>query len=110
VIDSFVLLVPTILLRKNFGQAALLLSLLLDWLYFALLESSAGQATLGKSVLGLAVTNTRGERISFGRATGRYFAKFLSALILGVGFLMVGWTRRKQGLHDFIAGTLVVRR
>jgi RDD family len=52
----------------------------------------------------------RGARISFGRATERYFAKILSALTLGIGYLMVGWTKQKRGLHDFIAGTLVTRR
>jgi uncharacterized RDD family membrane protein YckC len=59
--------------------------------------------------LGIIVTDLEGRRIGFGRATGRYFAKILSALILGIGFLMVAFTQRKQGLHDMIAGTLVVR-
>jgi uncharacterized RDD family membrane protein YckC len=83
--------------------------LLGSWLYFALMESSSNQATLGKMALGLAVTEESGRRIGFGRATGRYFAKILSGLILLVGFMMVGWTRRKQGLHDMIAGTLVYK-
>jgi uncharacterized RDD family membrane protein YckC len=73
------------------------------------MESSTSQATFGKMACGLAVTDTYGNRISFGRATGRYFAKILSALTLGIGFAMVGWTRQKRGLHDFVAGTLVVR-
>ena len=50
-----------------------------------------------------------GQRIGFGRATGRYFAKFVSAMILLIGFMMVGWTQRKQGLHDLIASTLVYK-
>ncbi len=77
--------------------------------YFALLESSRWQATIGKRVCRLRVTGLDGGRISLPRAIGRYFAKFLSALILCIGFLMVGWTRRKQGLHDILAETLVVR-
>ncbi len=82
---------------------------LVPWLYSAILESSHWQGTLGKQALKLVVTDERGERIGFGRATGRYFAKILSAMILLFGFFMVGWTQRKQGLHDLIAGTLVQR-
>jgi uncharacterized RDD family membrane protein YckC len=84
-------------------------SLVGSWLYFAIMESSSHQATVGKLALGLAVTDERGNRIGFGRATGRYFAKILSGLILLIGFMMVGWTQRKQGLHDMIAGTLVYK-
>ena len=84
-------------------------SFLVQAAYFALLESSAWQATIGKRVCGLRVTGLNGGRISLARAFGRYFGKFLSALILGLGFLMAGWTRRKQALHDILAETLVVR-
>lgn len=87
---------------------AMLLILVLGVLYFAVCESSAWQGTLGKLALGIRVTDLEGHRISFPRALGRYFAKFLSAIILGVGFLMVAWTQRKQGLHDMICGTLVL--
>lgn len=86
------------------------LSIPLNWLYFAILESSKYQATAGKMALGLVVTDLEGRRISFARATGRYFAKFLSGMILFVGFWMIGWTERKQGLHDILAGTLVYRK
>jgi uncharacterized RDD family membrane protein YckC len=79
------------------------------WLYFALMESSGWQATVGKKMIGLKVTTLDGQRIGFGRATGRYFGKIVSALILGIGFLMAGWTERKQALHDMMAGTLVIR-
>jgi uncharacterized RDD family membrane protein YckC len=77
------------------------------WLYEALMESSSYQATLGKMVFGMKVTDLHGNRISFERATGRHFAKWLSAMILGIGYIMVGFTERKQGLHDLLAGTLV---
>ncbi len=87
---------------------AMVISAVLTWLYFAVLESSPWQATLGKLALGIRVTDLQGRRISFPRALGRYLAKFLSLLILGFGFLMVGWTRRKQGLHDMLASTLVL--
>jgi uncharacterized RDD family membrane protein YckC len=83
---------------------------ILHWLYFALMESSAWQGTLGKKALGLEVTDLEGRRISFGRATGRFFAKIISSLILFVGYIMIGFTEKKQGLHDMIAGTLVIRK
>ena len=87
---------------------AVLLITVITWLYFAFCESSAWQATPGKLALGIRVTDMQGARISLPRALGRYPAKYLSAIVLGIGFLMVGWTRRKQGLHDMIAGTLVL--
>jgi uncharacterized RDD family membrane protein YckC len=85
-----------------------LLTTVLTWLYFAFCESSAWQATVGKLALGIRVTDMQGARISFPRALGRYLAKYLSAIILCIGFVMVAFTRRKQGLHDLIAGTLVL--
>ncbi len=86
-----------------------LISIVLGWLYFAVMESSEKQATLGKMALGLTVTDLDGGRIGFGRATGRYFAKWISAVILLIGFIMVAFTERKQGLHDIIASTLVLK-
>jgi uncharacterized RDD family membrane protein YckC len=99
----------------NIGVALLYLgflgfSIVAKWLYFALLESSGWQATLGKKALGLRVTDISGQRIGFGQATGRYFAKILSALTLFIGYMMAGFTERKQALHDMIASTLVVRQ
>jgi uncharacterized RDD family membrane protein YckC len=80
-----------------------------DWLYFAILESSAMQATLGKRALGIVVTDLAGNRISFGRATGRYLARWLSLLTLMIGYLIQPFTSRRQALHDLISGTLVLR-
>lgn len=85
------------------------LSLVANWLYYAILESSSWQATVGKKALSLVVTDESGQRISFGRASGRYFAKILSAMILLFGYFMIGWSERKRGLHDMIAGTLVFK-
>lgn len=76
--------------------------------YFATCESSRWQGTLGKLALGIRVTDLDGNRISFARALGRYLAKFLSVLTLGIGFLMVAWTQRKQALHDMVCSTLVL--
>jgi uncharacterized RDD family membrane protein YckC len=80
-----------------------------SWLYEAFMLSSTYQATLGKMIFGMKVTDLNGHRISFGRATGRHFGKWLSSMILGIGYIMVGFTDRKQGLHDMLAGTLVMR-
>lgn len=80
-----------------------------SWLYFALMESSKQQATLGKMALGLKVTDMEGNKISFGRATGRYFGKIISGMILMIGYILAGLTEKKQALHDMIAGCLVIR-
>ena len=82
----------------------------LTGLYYSLLESSAWQATLGKRALGLMVTDLHGGRISFGRATVRYFAKILSGFTLSIGYVIGGFTERRQALHDMIAACLVVRK
>lgn len=76
-------------------------------LYFTLMESSERQATLGKMALSLKVGDKYGNRISFGNALGRYLSKIISGIILGIGFMMVGWDEKKQGLHDKIADTYV---
>ena len=81
-----------------------------QWLYFALFESSAMQATPGKRAMGLKVVGETGRRIGFGKATGRYFGKIVSGMIFNIGYLMAGLTARKQALHDLMAGTLVVFR
>ena len=86
-----------------------ILSIAISWMYFAVFESSEWMASPGKKVLGLIVTDEQGKKISIGRATRRYFAKIVSGLILGIGFIMVAFTARKQGLHDKIFHTLVMR-
>jgi len=86
-----------------------IISIVINWLYFAIMESGTGQATIGKKALGLKVTDLNGGQITFGQATGRYFGKILSTLIILIGFLMMLWDERKQTLHDKMAGTLVVK-
>jgi len=86
-----------------------LLSLAVAWLYFALMESSERGATVGKMAMGLRVVTNDGKRLSFMNATGRYFAKILSAMIFCIGFIMIAFTDRKRGLHDMIASTLVIK-
>jgi uncharacterized RDD family membrane protein YckC len=80
-----------------------------SWFYCAFMESSSWRATVGKRLLGLEVVNTDGERISFGQATIRHFMKFLSFFCLMIGFLMAGWTKRRQALHDMPCDCLVIR-
>jgi len=77
-------------------------------LYFSLMESSSRQATLGKMVLGIIVINKSGERLSFGHAVVRHFAKFVSVITLCIGYIMAAFTGRKQALHDLIVSTYVI--
>ncbi|MBE2286703.1 MAG: RDD family protein [Prosthecobacter sp.] len=90
--------------------AANLLGIVLNWLYYAFMESSSSQGTLGKKALGIVVTDLQGRRISFARATGRYFGQIVSAVTLCIGYMMCGWTERKQCLHDMMAGCLLYRK
>jgi uncharacterized RDD family membrane protein YckC len=90
--------------------ALLLLFLMGNWIYFAASESSAWRATIGKKVLGLEVVDLAGQRTSFARASGRFFAKILSSMTFLIGFLMAGFTEHKQALHDLVAGCLVIRK
>ena len=89
---------------------AFALFIVVRWLYFAGMESSARQATFGKVAMSLRVTDLKGQPLTFGHATGRFFAKIVSGLIpLWIGFIMAGFTEKKQALHDMIASTLVLR-
>jgi uncharacterized RDD family membrane protein YckC len=85
--------------------------LAVTWLYHALMESSEWQATVGKKALGLVVTDMAGRRVSFGRATGRHFAKIVTNMVPAfIGYIMAGFTEKKQALHDMMAGCLILRR
>jgi uncharacterized RDD family membrane protein YckC len=124
IIDFVVLAIPSFMLgfvvglvgvAANLDPAltnflAQVVGLVTTWLYGAILESSPMQGTVGKMALGLKVTDLDGNRIGFGRASGRAFAKILSGCALFIGYIMAAFTPRKQGLHDMIAGTLVVRK
>lgn len=86
-----------------------LLKLVLHWLYYALMESSKFQGTLGKLALDIKVTNYEGNRIGFGKATGRYFARIITNMTMLIGYIIAGFTERKQALHDMVASCLVVK-
>ena len=90
--------------------ASMAVSIVINWLYYALMESSAKQGTLGKMACGIKVTDMEGKPITFGRASGRFFAKILSGIICAIGYIMAGFTEKKQALHDQIASTLVLRK
>jgi len=92
------------------GAIGFVLGFILRWLYYTLLECSSKQATVGKMVLGIIVADGQGNKISFARANGRYWAKIISGLILYIGFIMAGYTKRKQALHDIIAGSFVINK
>ncbi len=85
-------------------------TLVLSWIYFAFMESSPRQATLGKMAVGIIVTDLQGNRISFLQATGRFFSKIISSMILYIGYIMAAFTEKKQALHDMIASTLVLKK
>ncbi len=126
-IDGLIILVPTFIIKQITGEDNILTELIhhkpitagvcmyeitlliMGWLYFALMESGKQQATVGKMALGLKVTDMEGQRISFGKATGRHFGKLVSEIILFFGYFMMLWDEKNQTLHDKMAGTLVVK-
>jgi len=87
-----------------------ILSLSIQVLYFSFMEASKFQATLGKMALGIKVTDLNGGKLDFGKAFIRNISKILSYMILFIGYIMAGFTEKKQGLHDMIASTLVVKK
>jgi uncharacterized RDD family membrane protein YckC len=104
-LDSFPKAIPNWVNLAYYG-----LGLVMTWLYYTFAEASRWQGTVGKLALGIKVTDLAGTRISWLRANARYWAKLLSFLIVGVGFLMIAFTERRQGLQDMLASTLVVTR
>jgi uncharacterized RDD family membrane protein YckC len=120
-VDCVVMLIPTLLVsfllratsrpeeRGAIGVIDWVAQLMISWIYNAVLLSSPWQATIGKRVCGLRVVDLDSAPISFGRASGRYFASIVSTLLLGLGFLAIVWTKKRQGLHDLLAETVVVR-
>ncbi|AET62196.1 transmembrane rdd family protein [Paenibacillus terrae HPL-003] len=86
----------------------ILLNLGAVWLYSAIMESSKCRATVGKLALGIVVVDEHNRKLSFGRASARYWSKLISSIILMIGFIMTAFTAKKQALHDLIARTYVV--
>ncbi len=115
-VDSIVVMVAAALillpfsLNESLARIGAVVVLVFVLAYFVVMHSSALQATVGKLLLGVKVTDREGNRIRIGRSLGRFLGMFVSSLTLGVGYLLAGVTERRQALHDMIAGTLVVRR
>ncbi len=110
-IDGILLSIANFILKKILGNfLGSIVNIALGWGYFAYMESSENQATIGKMIMGIKVTDLDGCRISFATATGRYFSKILSSIILMIVYIMAAFTEKKQALHDMIAGTLVVEK
>jgi len=112
IIDSIIIAIPSAILALPFGDnwqgGYYLFYLVLGWIYYAYLESSPEQSTFGKRALGLVVTDVYGNRLDFTRASIRYVGRIVSTVILYLGFVLIAFSDKKQGLHDMIAGTLVV--
>ena len=96
--------------HQGAGLVVVAVGVVMYWLYFALFESSSKQATPGKMMVGIKITDAAGNRISFGRASGRHFGKILSASLLFIGYVTAAFTQKKRGLHDMLAGCLVVNK
>ena len=90
--------------------ALVTVKLLITWMYYALLQSGPRQATIGKMALSIIVIDVNGNRMTFARASLRYFSKIISSFIMMIGYIMAAFTEKKQALHDIIANTYVVKK
>ena len=79
---------------------------IIGWAYICILQSSKHQATIGQKLCNIKIVDQNFKKITLGRATLRYFCLTLSAVILFIGYLMIGLTKKKQGLHDLFSKTL----
>lgn len=89
---------------------AILISIVMKWLYYALMESSKFGGTIGKMAVSIKVVDMEGNRITFGRATGRYFSRIVTNMTLLIGYIIAGFTEKKQALHDLMASCLVIQK
>lgn len=109
-IDSLIQAIPALVftgLSRNYATS-MIAGAILGFLYYPIFESSIMSATPGKALMGMTVVNLAGERINYKTALVRFFSRYLSLLLLYVGYLMQPFTEKKQTLHDMIAGTVVV--
>src|SRR5713101_8227974 len=110
VIDTMILFAATgTVFAATFGTG-IALGFFAPWLYEAFMMSSEWQATVGKRIMSIVVTDLDGKRMTFARATGRHFAKYVSTFLLGIGYIIAAFTAKKQALHDMVAETLVLKR
>lgn len=104
------LLIYAVLSLSKSGLLGIGVYIVTSWFYYAFSEISSEQATLGKQAMGIFVTDLEGNRISFGKATVRYFSTWLSTITLLLGYVMAAFTAKHQALHDLLAGTLVISK
>jgi uncharacterized RDD family membrane protein YckC len=90
------------------GVCLFFVDIWLTWIYFALLESSSYQGTPGKLAMGIRVWHKEKRALTFEEATVRYFAKILSRMTIMIGYILCAFSSRKQALHDFVAGSVLV--
>ena len=91
----------------EFGESFdTIFGILISWAYICLLQSSKHQATIGQKLCAIKIVDQNFKRITLGRATLRYFSMSLSGIILLIGYFMIGFTKKKQGLHDLFSKTL----
>ena len=105
--------IPGIRENPEFVFALFIAELIAPWIYWAVMESSPAQATLGKMMMGIVVTELEGQRVSFLRATGRHFGRFISLIIVAWSYWgsflgSSGWEEVTRLVHDHLAGTRVV--
>lgn len=82
----------------------------LDMIYFVALPCTAWQATIGKLVIGAKIVDGEGQRLSILRSLGRYFAQFISGILLCIGYIMIAFSVEKRGLHDHMCNTYVLNK
>ncbi|MBK9634111.1 MAG: RDD family protein [Bacteroidetes bacterium] len=110
-IDGLILFVVTFALGLVLKSEYLKLgvNVIIQLLYFTYFESSLKQATIGKQLMNMKVVDKNGGRLTPATALIRYLSKFISGIILLIGYIMAAFDARKQSLHDKIAGTFVVK-
>ncbi len=117
ILDGFILSVSAVIIalvtavffhNKTVIEGVGLLIFIVSIIYYIEMEASSYQATIGKLLMGIKVVDLTGNKISVGRSAGRFFSKYISSIFL-IGFLMQPFTKKKQALHDMIAGTLVIK-
>lgn len=101
---------PTLTALPQLTPVAFAITLTVIWFYYTMFEASIWQATPGKRVLRIYVADLHGRRVTFARAAARNLAKIISNLTFLVGYLVAGFTEKKQALHDILASCLVLRR
>ena len=111
IIDSFLVFIPLAIFWHFMHPGVWVvqcINLIISWLYNAIQESGPRQATIGKNLMNIIIVDLNYERISFDQATIRHFSKYISGLILCIGYFMMLWDKQCQTLHDKIAGTLAI--